>query len=156
MPDHVSCPVAVVAAPRDLVWGVLTDPAGWGDFYDVRIKDVNPPGAARVGQKVRAETGPPFLHSTVEFEFLAVEHQKGGLAMAIRLPFGISVREEVDCTPLSDESCRVRCNCAFGVSARWPSLLRPLLRRAFDRGAEDSLRRLKRFAEMRHTSPIRK
>jgi polyketide cyclase/dehydrase/lipid transport protein len=133
---------------------LLTEPASWGEFYDVQIREVDPPGPARVGQKVRAETGPRILHSTAEFEFLAVDHESGGLTLAIRLPFGISVREEMDCTPLSAASCRVRYNCAFRVSSRWPNPLRRLLRRAFDRGAEDSLLRLKRFAEARYALSI--
>jgi hypothetical protein len=43
---------------------LLTDPQGWGSFYDVRITSVEPPGPA-----VLAETGPLFVHLTLTILF---------------------------------------------------------------------------------------
>ena len=50
-----ACPMAVVDAPVDVVWGLLTNFAGWGSFYNVRALSVEPAGPAVVGQKMRAD-----------------------------------------------------------------------------------------------------
>jgi hypothetical protein len=57
-----ACPTAVVDAPIETVWNLLTNLAGWGDFYNVRVTSVEPPGTAVVGQQMRAESGPRWLH----------------------------------------------------------------------------------------------
>ena len=38
------CPTELVGAPVETVWGLLTDPAGWSSFYDLRVTRVEPPG----------------------------------------------------------------------------------------------------------------
>ena len=47
---YASCPTSVVNAPVEIVWAFLTHPERWGEFYDVRIASVEPPGPAVVGQ----------------------------------------------------------------------------------------------------------
>src|ERR1700689_5108753 len=37
------CPTDVVDAPIEVVWGLLTDPAGWGGFFAFRIRARLPP-----------------------------------------------------------------------------------------------------------------
>jgi hypothetical protein len=59
---HVSCPTALVHAPLDIVWALLTEPAGWKEFFDIRITRVVPPGSAVVGQRIYGESGLQFLH----------------------------------------------------------------------------------------------
>jgi hypothetical protein len=54
---HASRPSAVVSAPIEIVWLLLTDPARWGDFFDVRITRVEPAGLAVIGQRFYAESG---------------------------------------------------------------------------------------------------
>jgi hypothetical protein len=44
-----ACPTEIVKAPIDVVWKPLTDFAGWGSFYDVRVGGVEPSGPAVVG-----------------------------------------------------------------------------------------------------------
>jgi len=58
---HASCPTAIVKAPTEVVWQLLTEPSRWGEFFDVRRVTVTPPGTASVGQVVRAESGPRLL-----------------------------------------------------------------------------------------------
>ena len=35
---HLACPTALVEAPIDVVWGLLMNTAGWGQFYDGRVR----------------------------------------------------------------------------------------------------------------------
>jgi hypothetical protein len=142
-----ACPTAVVEAPIEVVWNLLTDFSGWGTFYDVRVLGVEPPGPARVGQRMRGESGPPWLHLGVSFEFTRIEtHRK--LEMDIKMPFGIKVHEDLDCFRVDSTRCRVNYHCHFafpgGVRG---TLLRLLLSRELTAGPADSLSRLKRAAE---------
>jgi hypothetical protein len=87
-----ACPMTAVDASVDVVWGLLTNFAGWGSFYDVRVLCVEPPGPAVVGQRMRGESGPRWLHLGITFEFTRIEvHRK--LEMDHPLPFRRSVSE---------------------------------------------------------------
>ena len=104
---YANCPTAVVNAPVDVVWRLLTEPAGWGNFYDVEITKVVPPGPAVVGQKIYGTSGPWPLRFRVQFEFFKIDPANHVLGFTVQLPFGISVREDMDCVPLNSTQCRV-------------------------------------------------
>jgi hypothetical protein len=144
---YTACPTAIIEAPVAVVWKLLADLAGWGSFYDVRVQSVEPPGPAVVGQKMRGESGPRWLHLGVSFEFTRIElHRK--LEMDVKLPLGITVHEDLDCLPVDERRCRVNYHCHFGFPAGWRgTLLRRLLSRGLVEGPADSLSRLKRAAE---------
>ena len=146
--DYASCPTEVVNASIEVVWNLLTDPAGWGGFFDLRILGVEPAGQAQVGQLVRGETWTRSLHLKVGFKFTEIDAERHRLGFDVELPFGIRVREEIDCALVSAGSCRVNYHCNFefpsGIRGR---VVRLLVRRGLDTGPRDSLRRLKRAAE---------
>jgi hypothetical protein len=104
---YKSCPTAIVNAPIEVVWEILTEPAAWGAFFDVRIIDVQPKGSALVGQRIYAESGPRFLRLRLKFQFTEVNTVEHKLRLNIELPFSISVREDLNCIPLSCTQCRV-------------------------------------------------
>jgi hypothetical protein len=142
--------MAIIDAPIEVVWRLLTDLAGWGSFYDVRVISVEPPGPAVIGQQIRGESGPRWLHLGVSFEFTRIEtHRK--LEMDIKLPLGITVHEDLDCVSLDGNRCRVNYHCHFYFPDGWRgTLLHCLLRRELTDGPADSLSRLKRAAEQAH------
>jgi hypothetical protein len=111
--SYASCPTAVVNAPVEIVWALLADPAGWGHVFDVRIDDLDPPGPAVAGQKIMGETGPRLFHLKLAFQVIQIDAERHRLVMDIELPFGIAVREELTCTPLNVDDCRVRKWSAF-------------------------------------------
>jgi hypothetical protein len=96
------CPMAVVHAPVEVVWALLTDPAGYGAFWDLRVRRVVPPGPARPGQVV--EGRPARL--TIE----AVDAARHQIRYTATLPLGLTSLNVLTCTPLDPASCRV----AFG------------------------------------------
>jgi len=135
----------VVSAPIEIVWSLLTDPARWGDFFDVRIIRVEPAGSAVVGQRFYGESGPRFLHIGLKFEYTDVNVAQHKLGLNVQLPFGITVREDLDCIPLSSTRCRVNYHCNFGFAKGWRgAITRTIMRRKLDVGQVDSLSRLKR------------
>jgi len=148
---HRSCPTAVVNAPADVVWRLLTAPAGWGDFFDVRITGLEPSGPAAVGQRIYAESGPRWLHLKLEFAYVVIDADHYRLMLDVRLPFGITVREDLNCVPLQRAQCRVNYRCDFGFPAGWRgAAARLAMRRELDAGPVDSLTRLKHAAERRY------
>ena len=148
---YASCPTSIVNAPVEVVWALLMHPAGWGDFYKVRIIAVDPPGPAVGGQTVFAESGPVFLHLKLRFRFEEIDALNYKLGLDVRFPFGVTVRELLTCVPLGQEQCRVNYNCGFGFPAGWRgAALHHLLRRRLDIGPADSLSRLRREAERLH------
>jgi len=150
---HASCPSTVVSAPVEIVWLLLTDPARWGDFFDVRITRVEPAGSAVIGQRFYGESGPRFLHIGLKFEYTEVNEAQHQLGLNVQLPFGIIVREDLNCIPISNTKCRVNYHCNFGFAKGWRgAITRAIMRRNLDAGPVDSLSRLKRAAERRYTA----
>jgi hypothetical protein len=146
--EYASCPSALVNAPVEIVWRLLTDPAGWGKFYDLRVTKVEPPGPAAEGQKFYGESGPRFLHLRLAFEYIKVDPVRYLLNLDVELPFGLFVREEMDSIPLDNARCRVNYHCNFSFPKGWRgNLLRVLLGRKLDSGPMDSISRLKQAAE---------
>ena len=124
------------------------DPEGWGDFYNVRITAADPAGSAVVGQTVFAESGPEFLHLKLQFRFTEIDALNYKLGFDARFPFGVTVREDMNCIPLGQQQCRVNYHCGFGFPTGWRgAVLHFLIRRRLDSGPADSLARLQRAAE---------
>ena len=149
-PATSSCPTVVVDAPVDTVWTLLTNPAGWSSFYDVRVMRVEPPGLATVGQRVFAESGPRWLHLAVMLTYTNIDPGKRSLGLDVKMPLGLAVNEALSCSPISDRQCRVNYHCHFALPRGWRGmLLKIFLRREIREGPADSLRRLKDAAEQR-------
>ena len=111
---YESCPTDVVHAPIDIVWSLLTHPAGWGDFFDVRVIAVNPPGFTIVRQRDRAKSGPRLLSLELTFECTDID--------AARHRLGLT-------------RCRVNYHCDFRLPAGWRgAILRIVMRRELDVG----------------------
>jgi hypothetical protein len=143
------CPTALVNAPIDIIWTLLTEPAGWAGFFDIRISHIVPSGAAGVGQKIYAESGPQFLHLRVTLEFTEVDVARRVIGLSVQLPLRISVLENLSCSVVNDTQCRVNYHCAFGFPMGWRgAVARILMRREIEIGPADSLSRLKRAAEL--------
>jgi hypothetical protein len=153
---YSSCPTSIVNAPVEIIWALLTRPEEWGDFYDVRVKSVQPAGPAVVGQTIFAESGPRLLHLTLEFRFTKIDAVNHELGLDVRLPFGITVRENLSCAPIGQNQCRVNYHCGFDFPAGWRGrFARFLMRREFDSGPIDSLSRLQQAAERHYVATAR-
>ena len=147
----VACPTEIVEAPIEVVWRLLTNFEGWGNFYDVRVLRVEPPGAAVVGQRMFGESGPRWLHLGVSFEFVLIDEPRHQLEFDVRLPLGLTVHEVLDCVPLASERCRVNYHCNFGIPEGWRGkFIQVFPGRELTRGPMDSIQRLKRAAEETH------
>ena len=155
-PTYRACPTAIVEAPVGVVWKLLTNLSGWGSFFNLRVTSVEPPGPAAKGQRMLGEPGPRWLHLGISVEYTLIDETHYKLEMNVRLPFGITVHEALDCVPLDDGRCRVNYHCNFGFPGGWRGrLMRVLLSRRLKEGPADSLSRLKRAAEREHSKNTR-
>jgi Polyketide cyclase / dehydrase and lipid transport len=145
---NVSCPTDMVNAPLAVVWALLTEPAGWANFFDIRVIDIDPPGPAVVGQRIYAESGSRFLHLGVTLEYTEIDAARRAIGLNVNLPLGITVREDLTCSVVTETQCRVNYRCDFGFPSGWRgAIARMILRREMVFGPADSLSRLKRAAE---------
>lgn len=145
------CPTDLVDAPVAVVWRLLTNPAKWDSFFDVRTVQVTPSGIAVVGQRVHAKSGPRLLRMSVKFEFTNIDPVAHTLGVRVEFPFGLSVRENMRCAVIDDAKCRVAYGCDFNFPTGWKgSVVQKLMRREIEFGPVDSLARLKRRAEYEH------
>jgi len=117
-----------------------------GDFFE-RIIRVEPAGSAVVGQRFYGESGPRFLHIGLKFEYTEVNVAQHKLGLNVQLPFGITVREDLDCIPLSSTRCRVNYHCNFGFAKGWRGAITRTLC-----AASSTLDRLTRCHEQRYTN----
>jgi hypothetical protein len=142
------CPTDVVEAPLEVIWRLLTNPASWDSFYDLRVQRVDPPGPATVGQRIHAESGPTLLHLKVIIDFTRVDAANHRLSFDVRMPLGITVSEDMVCASLGPQRSRVHYNCAFSFPKGWRgAIVRALVSREITAGPADSLARLKAAAE---------
>ncbi len=145
---YASCPTAFVNAPIEAVWALLLEPMQWGNVFDVRVLRVDPEGPASVGQTITAESGPRLLHLRVELRFVEIDPMQHRIRLNVRLPFGITVAEDLRCASVSPKECQVTYGCHFSLpDGVRGTILRTILRRELEEGPRDSLSRLKRAAE---------
>lgn len=69
----ISCPTALVNAPIDVEWMLLTEPARWTEFFDIRITRIDPSGPVVVVQRIYGETGPRFLRQGVTLDYTEID-----------------------------------------------------------------------------------
>ena|SRR5450432_191825 len=143
-----SCPTSIVDAPLGVVWMLLTEPAGWADFLDIRISRIDPLGHAVVGQTIYAESGPRALHLGVTLRYTEIDSERWTIGLRVQLPLRITVREHLTCAALNDTQCRVNYQCNFSLPTGWRgAAARTLFRREIEHGPANSLSRLRGAAE---------
>jgi hypothetical protein len=63
--------------------------------------------------------GPRPLQTALEFRFSKIDAANFELGLDVKLPFGISVREDLSCVSSGPDQCRVGYYCGFGFPAGW-------------------------------------
>lgn len=99
-------------------------------MFNIRIKCVDPAGRAVVGQNIYGESGPWFMHLKLEFQDIEVDAAHHRIRLKVRLPFGMTVHEDLNCIPFTQDQCRVSYRCEFGSRIGWRgAIARVLMRR---------------------------
>lgn len=102
------CPAAVVAAPVESVWELLSEPTLYDEWWDARMERIVPEGKASPGQVLSAKTSGLGRKWDVTLRVEMVNPEKPQIQMHIALPLGIVNHETITCAALDTASCRVQ------------------------------------------------
>ena len=102
------CPVAVVAAPVEVVWGNLVQWERYSEWADVQAERREPEGPATVGQTIYF--GGKAFGRTLHFVFKVeeVDPEKHQLDLHVFFPFGLQEKPHIACYPIDATTCRVQ------------------------------------------------
>jgi hypothetical protein len=102
-----TCPTAMVEAPADRVWHLLTTPSELRRWSGLNIVK-GPDRPLAIGDQIVFHAG-LFALLEVRFQVMDLERLRR-LALDVHFPFGIVNHEAVVITPESDGTCRVTYN----------------------------------------------
>jgi hypothetical protein len=102
------CPMAVVAAPVESVWELLSEPTLYDEWWDARTEHIVPEGKASPGQVIYAKTSALGRKWDVTLRVEMVNPEKSQIQLHITLPLGIVNNATITCTAIDATSCRVQ------------------------------------------------
>ena len=88
------CPSAVVDAPVERVWEIVTQPEGFDLWTDASLVAAEPPGPASPGQELHFVTRALGRSFAIRISVREVDAERHRLHFVVALPFGI-VNDEV-------------------------------------------------------------
>ena len=102
------CPSAVVEAPIEHVWDLVTSPEGFDSWADATLVGADPPGRARAGQRLRLVTPALGRAFRVDISVLEVDAERRRLHLLAHLPFGLVNDETITMAPVGEGRTMVR------------------------------------------------
>ncbi len=98
------CPTAVILAPVERVWRLVTEPRELAHWSGTRLVEA-PTRLIRAGDQLVFRAG-VFL---ITFDVVDLDAPRQ-LTLDIALPFGVKNREQIQITPIDPRSCRTTFN----------------------------------------------
>lgn len=102
------CPAAVVAAPVESVWALLSEPARYDEWWDARTERIVPEGNAAPGQVVYAKTSALGRKWDVTLRVVRVNPEQHQIQLHVTLPLGMVNHATITCSAIDAASCRVQ------------------------------------------------
>lgn len=102
------CPAAVVAAPVESVWELVSDLMLYDEWWDARTERIVPEGQASPGQMLYAKTSGLGRVWDVTLRVEVVKPEKHQIQMHITLPLGVVNQETLSCVAIDATSCRLQ------------------------------------------------
>jgi ligand-binding SRPBCC domain-containing protein len=102
-----TCPTAVVDAPIERVWNMLSQPSMYDQWWNAHTHTIAPEGTAHAGQLIHARTIEFGKTWDVRIVVERVDELRHTLDLTTRGPLGITVRNHIVCTPMDDSRTRV-------------------------------------------------
>lgn len=96
-----ACPAATVAAPIEIVWDLLTTPAGYETWVNARVERVAPSGPACPGQEVVLRGRSAGRRWTMRIMIERVDAETRTFAFRAELPLGIHLQERISCSAIA-------------------------------------------------------
>jgi uncharacterized protein YndB with AHSA1/START domain len=101
------CPVAVIAAPVETVWQLLSEPRLRDEWWDTRTERVVPEGNASPGQVIYLKNSVMGIQLLGTLTVESVDPAKHRIQWTLRTP-GIINHQTTVCTALEGASCQVQ------------------------------------------------
>lgn len=101
------CPAAVIAAPVESVWELLTEPTLRDEWWDARTARVEPEGTASPGQVIYLKTLPVVRRWDATLTVERVVPDKHQIQWRLS-GFGVINQQTTTCTAIDAISCRVQ------------------------------------------------
>jgi hypothetical protein len=101
------CPIAVVAAPVEVVWGNLVQWERYSEWADVYVERSDPEGPASVGQTINFAGKALGLTLRFIFKIEKVNPERHQLDLHAFFPLGLQEKPHIACYPIDATSCRV-------------------------------------------------
>ena len=102
------CPAAVVAAPVECVWELLSEPTLYDEWWDARTERIVPEGKASPGQVLYAKTSALGRTWDVTLRVEKVNPEKRQVQLHVTLPLGTVNHATITGTAIDATSCRVQ------------------------------------------------
>ena len=102
------CPEAIVAAPVEDVWELLSQPSNFDRWWDAHLERSVPEGPATPGQISYATTRAFGKQWDVTFVIKSINPDRHQIQFDVALPLGIIDHATFICTPVDVVSCRVQ------------------------------------------------
>ncbi len=102
------CPAAVVAAPVESVWELLSEPTLYDIWWDARTERIVPEGKAAPGQMLYAQASGLGRTWDVTLKVEMVKPEKHQIQLYVTLPLGTINDTTITCTAIDATSCRVQ------------------------------------------------
>ena len=102
------CPADRVQAPVEVVWSLLMNPDGYGQFFDLTIERVEPAGPAAPGQRFVGWSRALCRRWSIVGEVAEVDERRHAIRFHTSLPFGIMGDNRISCTPIEAGTCMLR------------------------------------------------
>jgi hypothetical protein len=100
------CPTDVVSAPVERVWTLLA--SDYTTWADARLVSREPDGPAVPGRRIHLTSSELGLTFQVHFTVGRVDSGSHTLGLLVQLPFGMTMRDTIVCTPLGPDRTRVQ------------------------------------------------
>lgn len=107
MPVSV-CPTALVEAPVEHVWDLLTSPERFDSWTDASLVSAEPPGRARAGQRLCLVTRALGRSHRIEMSVLEVDAERRRLRLLVHLPLGLLNDETISLVVAGEDRTLVR------------------------------------------------
>lgn len=106
--SFTACPAAVVAAPVESVWELLSEPTLYDEWWDAHTERIVPEGKATPGQVLYAKTSALGRKWDVTLRVEMVNPEKHQIQLRISLPLGTVNHATITSTAIDTASCRVQ------------------------------------------------
>jgi uncharacterized protein YndB with AHSA1/START domain len=99
----------MISAPVERVWALLSDPALYEQWQDVKIRSIQLEGTIQPGQKIighSSKFGTQWVHITLQIG--EVDEARHRVELTTTFSIGLQVHNHIQCAVVNPSTCRVQ------------------------------------------------